>query len=111
MLNVLIGNDDNHLKSISFMVSDQGIEVSLLYDMLSTAVYHIIAFSGDRSDWPAVNLMIQLPNAPQFGDLTREAVLAAGTVLGLPRISERELNRMNTALPGSLQAVRTEIEN
>ena len=28
MFNVLIGNDDNHLKNISFMVSAEGIEVS-----------------------------------------------------------------------------------
>ncbi len=111
VFNLLIGNDDNHLKNVSFSVSTEGIDLAPPYDMLSTAVYRTIAFAGDRADWPAVNLMIALPGAPKFGDVTREAVLASGTTLGLPtRISERELDRMIAALPVALQAVRTEIE-
>lgn len=93
VFNVLIGNDDNHLKNISFMVSDQGIEVSPPYDMLSTAVYHTVACAGDRAIRPEVDLMIPLPGAARFGEVTREAVLAAGEALGLNRrITERELD-------------------
>lgn len=111
VFNVLIGNDDNHLKNISFMVSDQGIEVSPPYDMLSTAVYHTVAYANERALWPTVKLMIPLPGAATFGEVTREAVLAAGEALGLNRrISERELDRMAMAMPEALQAVRTEIE-
>ena len=111
IFNVLVGNDDNHLKNISFMVNAQGIEVSPPYDMLSTAVYHTIAFAGDRARWPDLNLMIPLPGANQFGQVTRKAMLAAGEALGLNRrISERELDRMTAAIPASLQTVRTEIE-
>jgi serine/threonine-protein kinase HipA len=111
VFNVLIGNDDNHLKNISFRVSDQGIEVSPPYDMLSTAVYHTVAYAEGRAIWPAVRLMIPLPGAATFGDVTRESVLAAGEALGLTRrISERELDRMASAMPEVLQAVRVEIE-
>jgi serine/threonine-protein kinase HipA len=111
MFNVLIGNDDNHLKNISFMVSEQGIEVSPPYDMLCTAVYRTVAFADDRASWPAVDLMVALPGAAQFGDVTREAMLSAGEALGLNRrISERELDRMTAALPNALAAVLAEIE-
>jgi len=111
VFNVLIGNDDNHLKNISFSVSDQGIEVSPPYDMLSTAVYHTVAYAERRAIWPAVKLMIPLPGAERFGDVTREAVLAAGEALGLARrISERELDRLAVAMPEALQAVGAEIE-
>lgn len=111
IFNVLTGNDDNHLKNISFMVSHEGIEVSPPYDMLCTAVYRTIAFADERATWPAVDMMIALPGATKFGQVTREAMLLAGEALGLNRkISERELDRMASALPSAFAAVRGEIE-
>lgn len=111
IFNVLTGNDDNHLKNISFMVSHEGIEVSPPYDMLCTAVYRTIALADERATWPAVDMMIALPGATKFGQVTREAVLQAGEALGLNRrISERELDRMTNALPPAFAAVRGEIE-
>lgn len=111
VFNLLIGNDDNHLKNISFRVSDQGIEVSPPYDMLSTAVYHTPAYAEARAMWPDVQLMIPLPGAVRFGEVNREAVLAAGEALGLNRrIGERELDRLAKAMPEAMQAVAAEIE-
>jgi serine/threonine-protein kinase HipA len=111
IFNVLTGNDDNHLKNISFMVSHEGIEVSPPYDMLCTAVYRTTAFAEERATWPAVDMMIALPGAQKFGQVAREAMLQAGEALGLNRrISERELDRMTSALPQTFAAVRGEIE-
>ena len=111
VFNILIGNDDNHLKNISFMVSNEGIEVAPPYDMLSTAVYHTTAYADGRALWPEVKLMIPLPGAATFGEVTRQAVLAAGAALGLTRrISERELGRMSAVMPEVLKVVRTDIE-
>jgi serine/threonine-protein kinase HipA len=111
IFNMLTGNDDNHLKNISFMVSEEGIEVSPPYDMLCTAVYRTTAFAEERATWPAVDMMIALPGAQTFGQVTREAMLQAGEALGLNRrISERELDRMTSALPPAFAAVRGEIE-
>ncbi len=111
IFNVLTGNDDNHLKNISFMVGRDGIEVSPPYDMLCTAVYRTIAFADERATWPAVDMMIALPGATKFGQVTREAVLLAGAALGLDRrISERELDRMASALPPAFATLREEIE-
>lgn len=111
VFNVLIGNDDNHLKNISFMISAQGVEVSPPYDMLCTAAYHTQAMAGDRATWPAVDLMIALPGASRFGEVTRESFIKAGAELGIPqRICLRELDRMRAALPNALKNLREEIE-
>lgn len=83
IFNVLTGNDDNHLKNISFMVSHEGIEVSPPYDMLCTAVYRTIAFADERATWPAVDMMIAFAGATKFGQVTREGMLQAGEALGL----------------------------
>jgi serine/threonine-protein kinase HipA len=103
VFNLLLGNHDNHLKNLSFMVSNDGIELSPAYDLLSTAAYHTRVFAGERENWPAVELAIPLPDAPTFGAVTRQSVLSAGEALGLTkRISARELDRMVNALPGAL---------
>jgi serine/threonine-protein kinase HipA len=95
VFNLLIGNDDNHLKNLSFMVGREGIELAPWYDLLSTATYRTRAMADHRADWPEVDLMIPLPGASRFGAVTRESVLAAGRMLGLPlRLAMRELDRI-----------------
>lgn len=112
MFNLLIGNDDNHLKNISFMVSAEGIDLSPHYDMLSTSVYRTVAFADQRATWPEVEMMIALPGATHFSQVTRESLLRAGGALGLPlRTSERELDRMLEALPVALAGLAQEIEH
>ena len=110
VFNVLIANNDNHLKNLSFMVSNEGINLSPAYDLLSTATYHTRAFANERANWPAVEMAIALPDAPTFGAVTRESVLQAGEALGLPRrICERELDRLTRALPGAFGALEAAI--
>jgi serine/threonine-protein kinase HipA len=110
VFNLLIANNDNHLKSLSFMISGEGIELSPAYDLLSTAVYHTRAFADDRAIWPAVPLAIPLPDATTFGAVTRESVLRAGEALGLVRrICERELDRLALALPSTLDGLARDI--
>jgi serine/threonine-protein kinase HipA len=110
VFNLLIANNDNHLKNLSFAISREGIELSPAYDLLSTAVYHTRAFANDRAIWPAVQLAIPLPDAPTFGAVTRESVLRAGEALGLTRrICERELDRLAFALPSTLDGLAKDI--
>ena len=111
VFNLLVGNDDNHLKNVSFMVSAEGVDLAPPYDMLATSVYRTKALADERATWPEVDLMIPLPGATKFSQVTRQAVLEAGGILGLNRrIGERELNTMATALPKALAAVRAGIE-
>jgi len=109
VFNLLVANNDNHLKNLSFMVSAEGIELSPAYDLLSTGAYHTRALASERANWPAVELAIGLPDAATFGTVTRKSVLRAGELLGLGQnTSARELDRLVVALPGALnELVRT----
>lgn len=112
VFSLLVANDDNHLKNISFSVGPEGIELCPSYDLLSTGVYHTRAFADQRATWPTVPMMIPLPGATTFGEVNRLAVLAAATALGLTRrIGERELNRMVESLPELLAALVREVES
>jgi serine/threonine-protein kinase HipA len=110
IFNVLIANNDNHLKNLSFMMGREGIELSPAYDLLSTGAYHTRAFAGDRADWPKVPLAITMPNTPTLEAVNRKSLLEAGEALGLRKsIGERELNRMMAALPGALNEFIQEV--
>jgi serine/threonine-protein kinase HipA len=111
VFNLLLANTDNHLKNLSFLVSAQGIELAPAYDLLSTGAYHTRAFANERANWPAVDLAIELPGARTLAAVTRESILSAGEVLGLPRrLGERELDRLIRDLPPALSAVEQRIE-
>lgn len=93
--NLLIGNNDNHIKNISFLVDEEGVRLAPFYDLLSTACYHTRAYAGAGPSWPMVDLAIALPGQPRFEDVTRAGLLEAGAALGLPlRICSRELDAM-----------------
>lgn len=112
IFNVLIANNDNHLKNLSFMVGREGIELSPAYDLLSTGAYHTRAFAGDRADWPTVPLAITMPRAATFEALNRQSLLEAGEALGLRKsIGERELNSMMAAMPGALEKLVHEVSD
>lgn len=94
VFNVLVGNDDSHLKNLSFLVSSDGIEKSPNYDMLCSAVYWTKALAPDNARWPDVELALSLPGAKFFSDVTRQVLVDAGEALGLsPSTAARELDR------------------
>lgn len=108
--NTLIGNNDNHLKNLSFMVSHEGIDLAPHYDLLSTAAYDTRAMADDKARWPHVELTIELPGARTFGEVTRHGLVAAAEALGIPaRVATRQLDTMLHGLPSALAAITTEI--
>ena len=111
VFNVLIANTDNHLKNLSFLVGPEGIELAPAYDLLSIGTYHTRAFANERANWPAVDLAVGLPGATTLAAVTRESILSAGEILGLPRrLGERELDRLTRDLPRALNALEQRIE-
>ncbi|MDO9402466.1 MAG: HipA domain-containing protein [Polaromonas sp.] len=111
VFNLLIGNDDNHLKNVSFRVSAEGVDLAPPYDMLATSVYRTRVIADERATWPDVDLMIPLPGATKFGQVTRRNVIEAGEMLGLPgRLAERELGRMAAGIQEAMATVRRDIE-
>jgi serine/threonine-protein kinase HipA len=111
VFNVLVGNGDNHLKNLSFLVSGDGIEIAPGYDLLSTAVYATRALANERATWPQVELALALPGAVYFGNLTRKVLQEAGATLGLPKPTvTRELDRLVTHIGAAADSVYREIE-
>jgi serine/threonine-protein kinase HipA len=109
--NLLVGNTDNHLKNLSFLVSPAGIELAPAYDLLSTGAYHTRSFANERANWPAVDLTIGLPGANTLGTVNRGSLLSAGEILGLNRrIGERELDRLLRDLPPAIDRIQQQIE-
>lgn len=112
VFNVLVGNGDNHLKNISFLVSEEGIVVAPFYDLLSTAVYTTQAFADEKAHWPNVELALTLGNAMTFAAITRQHLLKAGQTLGLSLATAmRELDRLVRTVPREATSLLAQIES
>ncbi|WP_428313256.1 HipA domain-containing protein [Hydrocarboniphaga sp.] len=110
--NVLIGNGDNHLKNLSFLVHPDGVELAPAYDLLSTAVYDTRAIADTEAKWPATHLALPLPGAATFGAVRRSHLVDAGRALNLPpRAIDRELDRMSAGLLAAADQLIAEIES
>lgn len=99
VFNYLLGNGDNHLKNISFLISHEGIQLAPAYDLLCTAVYDTRSFS-ESPVWPKTQLALSLGQATQFEHVNRAVMLQAGADLGLSKgTATRELDKMLKTLP------------
>jgi serine/threonine-protein kinase HipA len=111
VFNVLVGNGDNHLKNISFLVDASGIKVAPAYDLLCTAVYDTKAFANERGRWPATQLAFAIGDATSFSGVTRQHLIDAGMALGLGEATaRRELDRLVKAVPIEVEKLCAEIE-
>lgn len=111
VFNLLIGNEDNHLKNISLMVDASGVRLAKTYDLLSTAVYHTVAMRPVQALWPQLPLAIPLPNQGTFADVNRAGVLAAGAALGIPaQLCVRELNEQLRKIAPLFDALIAEVQ-
>lgn len=85
VFNLLVANDDCHLKNLSFLVSPSRLELSPHYDLLATGVYHTRAFADERATWPAVPLAVRLSDqVTRFDQVTPASIIKAASELGLP---------------------------
>jgi serine/threonine-protein kinase HipA len=92
VFNLLVGNDDCHLKNLSFIVQPGTITLAPHYDMLATAVFHTRALAADDGRWPHVELAVRLADdVRHFSAVTPESVLAAAAVLGVPQAVARRV--------------------
>lgn len=108
VFNVLVGNSDNHLKNLSFMVSPGGIELAPHYDMLSTAAWDTKGYADGQARWPATPLALPLAEAQSFNQVTYTALLQTGATLGLntkvaSRLLDSLLDRVEKMAPLLLQ--------
>ena len=101
VFNVVVANDDSHLKNLSFHVDHEGVRLAPHYDLLSTGTYHTKAIADESGKWAAVPMTFALPGAKNFGDVTYGSVVEAGKALGLPlpiiqRITGDVVSRVET---------------
>ena len=89
IFNALVGNTDAHLKNLSCLVTANGLVLTPLYDLLSTAIYE----NGDQH--LNAELSQTMGNAKRLGQLTQNDVLLFAEELGLnSAITKRQLNKM-----------------
>ena len=89
IFNALVGNTDAHLKNLSCLVTPNGMVLSPMYDLISTAIY------DDEGRHLHAELSQTMGNAKVLGKLTRNDVFEFGEGLGLNKtISQRELDKM-----------------
>lgn len=111
VFNYLLGNGDNHLKNISFLISHEGIQIAPAYDLLCTAVYDTRSFS-ESPVWPKTQLALSLGQATQFEHVNRAVMLQAGADLGLSKgTATRELDKMLKTLPEHANRLIAAIES
>src|SRR5690606_12754769 len=95
VFNLLVGNNDNHLKNLSFLVSHEGIQIAPFYDLLFTSVYDTRLHAAERATWPDTTLTLAVPGGNTYAQVTRERVLAAAEALEIPvAVARRELDRI-----------------
>lgn len=110
VFNIIVANDDCHLKNLSFFMSPEGVQLAPHYDLLATSAYYTRAFANEKATWADVRMAIPLGKANFFSDVTARLVLDAGRELGVPEVSARRiLKEITSRLPGALAKEQGEI--
>ena len=108
VFNVLTGNSDAHLKNLSFLVDNRGIELAPYYDLVAVGVYDSPSY--DHYTWPATKLAWPLCGSKTFADLSRDILLDAGQGLGLSaEVSQRLLDAQVRRIEKAARAILTEV--
>lgn len=112
VFNVLTGNDDAHLKNLSFLVTADSIDLAPHYDLLSTVSGRSRAYRQDGAIWPhAATLAWPLLGVHQFAAITPSLLVHAGVALGLPKsIAQRRLSKMVSRIVPTAESVMSELE-
>lgn len=109
VFNLLVGNNDAHLKNLSFLIDAQGIRLAPHYDMLATTVYHTKALGKDI--WPNSPLSWPFGACQSFAQVDRACVIEVGIELGLaPETATRLLDLQLKSVPKAAKAVLAETE-
>lgn len=113
VFNVLTGNNDAHLKNLSFLVDEGGIELAPHYDLLSTACYETRAYAGDGARWPTTSeLAWPILGVTHFSDLGFKDLAAAGEALGLQKkAATRQLEAQLSRIAHEAQSLYDQVED
>jgi serine/threonine-protein kinase HipA len=109
--NVVMANDDCHLKNLSFFMSPDGVRLADHYDLLATGAFYTRAFADEKATWPQVPMAIALPGARVFGEVSFDSALKAGLELGLSEsTAKRVIKEVVTRVPIALAKETAELD-
>jgi len=78
VFNILVGNNDAHLKNLSFFMHPDACYLAPHYDLLCTAVY------GDSAaPWLDAEMVWKPDGVRTHGEVTRDSVLSLGEAIGV----------------------------
>lgn len=111
VFNILVGNGRCHLKNISFLISQYGIDIAPFYNLLSTAAYRTSTTNPNEESWPQTQFAISFPSGKKrFCDIKRQDIIDAGITLGLSsNIAELRLKDMTQSIFCIADLVKYEI--
>ncbi|WP_313024841.1 HipA domain-containing protein [Pseudomonas lopnurensis] len=88
VFNVLVGNEDAHLKNLSCMMTAKGVALAPFYDLLCTAVYGTRAFGQDR--WPQqAELAWSILGQQRLQCISTPLLVAAGESMGIKPVTAK----------------------
>lgn len=105
VFNLIVGNNDNHLKNLSFFMTKDGVELAPHYDLLCTMAYETPAISDDTSiNWLHASLAFGLPEINSYEDVSLERVVEVAKALHLPAPAARRIiKHVSGAVKSELQ--------
>lgn len=107
VFNILVGNNDAHLKNLSFFVQADACYLAPHYDLLCTAVY------GDSAaPWLEAELVWKPDGVRTHEDISRASVLALGEAIGIaPQLGNRILDELVPGLENTArQLLQTHVQ-
>lgn len=112
LFNVMIGNNDAHLKNLSFFVDREGIALAPFYDMLSTASWFTPELAGAYGPvWPDLPLSYPVGGAAIFADIRRSHLYRFGEEIGMAkRTMDAVTDRMLAEIQAKAGAIQAEFE-
>lgn len=107
VFNLLVGNNDAHLKNLSFFVKPDGYRLAPHYDLLCTAIY------GDSpTAWLGADLVWKTDGMRTHEEVSRAAVLRMGREIGITEaLAARHIDEIVHALEAATAKVLAECES
>lgn len=99
VFNILVGNNDAHLKNLSFFVRPNAYQLAPHYDLLCTAVY------GDSAaPWLDAELVWKPEGIRTHAEVTKASVISLGEAIGVRPLLAQKI--IGTLVPGVENAAR-----
>ncbi|PAU65985.1 toxin HipA [Pseudomonas sp. PIC25] len=110
VFNVLVGNEDAHLKNLSFLIGGRTAVLAPFYDLLCTAVYGTRAFGQDR--WPQQAAMAwPILGIQRLQQIGAAELVAAGEAMGIkPGTARTTIDKLVAGVRDQAQVLLTEVE-